>query len=372
VKPVPPEERLPMPTWSRHLPLALAIVVIGAVAGLGYDWLFEIEDGAIGAMLYGIVICGLAIGYQRGLIFPALSRRLRSLPSLAYILLSEMILAGFVLAGTLIAGTFCWSVGLIGGRSWSEAEIISPKGLLYSLAIIVLFVFIVRIRDLLGADIFRNLMLGRYHRPINEERIFLFIDIAGSTAYAERHGDLRAQQFIAAIFEAMADPIRRHRGIIDDYIGDLAIVSWPLQPGRNPARCLDCLIDIRRTVAAKATDWQRHFGQVPQFRAALHGGSVVTAEIGIDRHKIAYFGDVMNTTARLEALSRSLDESVLISDDVLRRLAPLPAALAVRPLGSHAIRGRGQALAISALDIAAAEPAPRQGPLTTPRAINVA
>ncbi|HVJ41673.1 MAG TPA: adenylate/guanylate cyclase domain-containing protein [Dongiaceae bacterium] len=346
-----------MSAWSRNLSLWLSIVVIGALAGLGYDWLFEIREGRIAAMLYGIVICGLAIGYERGLILPALSRRLRSLPSLVYILLSEAILAGFVLAGTVIAGTFCWSVGLLSGRTWPEAVIISPNGLLYSLAIIVVFVFISRIRDLLGADVFRNLMLGRYHRPINQERVFLFIDIAGSTAYAERHGDLRAQQFIAAVFAALADPIRRHRGVIDDYIGDLAIISWPLRPGSNPARCLSCLIDIQQTVAAKAGDWQKRFGQVPQFRAALHGGSIVTAEIGIDRHKIAYFGDVMNTTARLEALSRSLDEPVLISDEILQRLTPLPAALKVRSLGSHAIRGRGQPLAISALDLAVADTA---------------
>ena len=346
-----------MSAWSRHLSFWLSVIVIGAVAGLGYDWLFEIREGKIAAMLYGIVICGLAIGYERGLIFPALSRWLRSLPSLVYILLSEMILAGFVLAGTVIAGTFCWSVGLLGSRSWTQAVTISLNGLIYSLVIIVAFVFISRIRDLLGADVFRNLMLGRYHRPINEERIFLFIDISGSTAYAERHGDLRAQQFIAAIFAAMADPIRRHRGVIDDYIGDLAIISWPLQPGTNPARCLSCLIDIQHAVSVKGGDWQKRFGQVPQFRAALHGGSIVTAEIGIDRHKIAYFGDVMNTTARLEALSRNLDESVLISDEILQRLTPLPAALKVRSLGTHAIRGRGQTLAISALDLAVADTA---------------
>lgn len=343
-----------MSVRSRPLSLWLSIVLIGALAGLGYDWVFGVQDGMIAAMLYGIVICALAIGFERGLLLPALSRRLRSLPSLVYIVISEVIMAGLVIVGTVIAGSLCWSLGLLGDRSWEKAVTIPFEGLLYSLAIIIVFVFVSRIRDLLGADVFRNLMLGRYHRPISEERVFLFIDIAGSTAYAERHGDLRAQQFIAAVFESMADPIRRHRGVIDDYIGDLAIISWPLQPGANPVRCLDCLIDIQRTVSAAAADWQRRFGQVPQFRAALHGGSVVTAEIGVDRHKIAYFGDVMNTTARLEALSRSLDEPVLISDDLLGRLASLPAPLTPRSLGSHAIRGRGQALAISALDLAPA------------------
>ncbi len=45
-------------------------------------------------------------------------------------------------------------------------------------------------------------------------------------------------------------------------------------------------------------------GQVPRLRAALHGGTIITAEIGIDHHKITYFGDTINTTARLESFAR--------------------------------------------------------------------
>jgi adenylate cyclase len=274
------------------------------------------------------------------------------LPTPAYILSSEVLLVGLVVIGNMVGGSLAWLLGVVGDSGWPDVIALSPQALFYSLAITAIFVFVSRMRDLLGADVFRNLMLGRYHRPTQEERVFLFVDIAGSTAYAESHGDLRAQEYIGAVFAAFAEAVRRYRGAIDDYIGDLAIITWPLERGIRDAACLACLMDIRQGIARDAATWQRRFGQVPQLRAALHGGPIVTAEIGVDRHKIAYFGDVVNTTARLEALSRSLDESTLISGDLLARLPALPGSAAARPLGSHAIRGRDQTLAIAALDFA--------------------
>ena len=88
---------------------------------------------------------------------------------------------------------------------------------------------------------------------------------------------------------------------------------------------------------------------MPEFRAALHCGPLVTAEIGFERHKITYFGDVVNTTARLEALSKTLGIPVLASADLLGRIGGLPADLAAENLGFHAIRGRNERIAVAAI-----------------------
>ena len=97
---------------------------------------------------------------------------------------------------------------------------------------------------------------------------------------------------------------------------------------------------------------------MPEFRAALHCGPVVTAEIGLERHKIAYFGDVVNTTARLEALSKTLGVHVLVSADLLQRLGPLPEDLVAEDLGAHTLRGREEPLAVAAIR--------RRAPVTAP------
>ena len=58
----------------------------------------------------------------------------------------------------------------------------------------------------------------------------------------------------------------------------------------------------------------------------------------------------MNTTGRIEGLCRQLDVDMLVSSDLLDRIAALPAGVTTRPLGSHAVRGRGQSLSVFGLE----------------------
>ncbi len=51
---------------------------------------------------------------------------------------------------------------------------------LYALAVCALIIFVLRIRELLGRDIFMSMLFSRYRKPISEERVFLFIDLGGS------------------------------------------------------------------------------------------------------------------------------------------------------------------------------------------------
>lgn len=235
----------------------------------------------------------------------------------------------------------------------------SETGFAYALGISALATFVFRVRDLMGPRVFASLLVGRYHRPITEERIFLFLDVAGSTRFAEEHGDLAAQSWLGAIFAALALPVHRARGSIDDYVGDMALVSWSMDRGARDAACLRCVFDFMHSVEAEADRWVERFGAVPTFRAALHCGPVVTAEIGLERRKIAYFGDALNTTSRLEGLAKELDVPVIVSGDLLDRLGPLPADLRAADLGLRPVRGRKEPLRIATVrEVAAAgEPA---------------
>ena len=57
------------------------------------------------------------------------------------------------------------------------------------------------------------------------------------------------------------------------------------------------------------------FGLVPDFRAGIHCGEVVTSEVGKYKVEIAYHGDVVNTTARIVDACKKLEYEVLLSDD---------------------------------------------------------
>ncbi|MDQ0322528.1 adenylate cyclase [Pararhizobium capsulatum DSM 1112] len=328
-------------TW---LLICLAMAASGIIYGL---IAFPSEPPLIGA---GFAICmGLPlIAFERGLIFRRLHRQIQRFPTVALFLASIFIYEILMSAGYAVAALGYSLTGVLEPRSIQDIVVMPLSVFLYALGVCSLIIFVLRVRELLGREIFANMLISKYRHPVTEERVFLFVDLVDSTAFAERNGDLRAQQFLGELFAAFAEPVRRHKGTIDDYVGDAAIITWPLARGVHKARCVRCIFDILDVIEANSERWLKRFGQVPRLRAALHGGTIITAEIGVDHHKIAYFGDTVNATARLEAMCRTLNRSLLISTELAERI-DMPETIAIEDLGSHALRGRGQTIGVMAL-----------------------
>ncbi|RVU16161.1 adenylate/guanylate cyclase domain-containing protein [Methylobacterium oryzihabitans] len=325
----------------------IVILAIGAAFGALHGALFN-DGPTLPGIIYGAGIGSLVIAYERGVFLAGYRDRLRRLPTLAYLAAAAVSSVLVIVVAMSATGLLVWALGI---ADKTLAQAVTPKlpTIPFAMAVSLVLVSVLRVRDLIGAETFANLILGRYHRPVSEERIFLFLDLAGSTAYAETHGDLAAQDLLKAVFSAIAEPVRRHRGQVDDYVGDQVIVSWPIARGLDGARCVACVFAIRRALDRDRKRWIARFGLFPELRAALHGGTVVTAEVGVDRHKVAYFGDVMNATARLEGLCRDTGRSVLISDAVLARLPALPDGVEAEALGAHRLRGRSEMMVVHAL-----------------------
>ncbi|MFF8799931.1 MULTISPECIES: adenylate/guanylate cyclase domain-containing protein [unclassified Methylobacterium] len=327
----------------------LLILLAAGGAGLLYNVIFAGGATPAAGFTYGLCVGISALAFDRGVLLSGVQSRIRRLPAGLYVVAAELSYVAMIVVGNALGGFVVWLLGLT-GDSLEEAVRTTPRVLAYALAVSALLVFVIRMRDLIGGEVFINFLIGRYHRPVEEERIFLFLDVVGSTAFAETHGDLRAQEFLSAVFATLAEPVRRFHGSTDDYIGDLAMITWPMERGLKDARCVACLFAVRDRIEAEAAAWEERFGSVPRLRAGLHGGPVVTAEVGVDRHKIAYFGDAVNVVARVEALCRPLGVDTLISEDLLARLPRLPEGVTVRPMGTQVLRGRGQPLSVATLE----------------------
>lgn len=327
----------------------LLILIACGGAGLLYNVLFAGGATPLAGMIYGLAVGGTTLAFDRGMILGGLQARMRRMPAKLYVPAAELAYVLMIAAGMALGGLLVWALGLT-DDDLSHAVRITPRVLAYCLAVSAMLVFVIRMRDLIGGEVFVNFLVGRYHQPVREERIFLFLDVVGSTAFAETHGDLKAQAYLGAVFAALAEPVRRNSGSIDDYIGDMAMITWPMARGLKDARCVACVFDVMDRLEAESEAWMARFGTVPRLRAALHGGSIVTAEVGVDRHKIAYFGDAVNVTARIESLCRPLATEILVSDDLLARITRLPEGIRGRSLGAHALRGRGQPLSVSTLE----------------------
>ncbi|MDM9619861.1 adenylate cyclase [Rhizobium sp. AC44/96] len=325
----------------------LLIALVIAASGVLYDMRFYGGHPFVGAT-FALAIGLPIIAFERKVILRRLNRRMQALPTVTFFLAEIFIYEILMSAGFAVAGLSMWTLGIFRPGSWIDAVILPFDAFLYALAVCALIIFVLRVRELLGRDIFTSMLFSRYRKPLSEERVFLFIDLVDSTAFAEKHGDLRAQQMLSSLFAAFAEPVRKYKGTIDDYVGDAAIISWPLERGVKFARCVNCIFDIIGEIENDAESWLKTYGQVPRLRAALHGGTVITAEIGVDHHKITYFGDTVNTTSRLETLCKTLNRSVLISSDLAQRIF-MPETVVAEDLGTHAVKGRGQSLGVIAL-----------------------
>ena len=202
---------------------------------------------------------------------------------------------------------------------------------------------------LIGSRVLFNVALGRYRSPVREARVLMFLDLAGSTSLAEAMGELRVQGLLTRFFFDIDRPIVAHGGEVHAYVGDEVIVTWPLDERMSGGRCIDCFFAIADGIAEKAESYRQEFGMVPSFRAGLHAGHVVISECGSSRRQLAYFGDTVNVTARLQEHCKEVGRNLLVSSDLLRHMKLKP-AFAVEPLGEARLRGRAAAIEVFAVE----------------------
>ena len=192
-------------------------------------------------------------------------------------------------------------------------------GFIYSAVLSVVMNLGLGISNIVGPRAFLNFVTGRYHTPVEENRFVLFVDIAGSTGLAERLGGIGIHRFLDRTFRLLTVAVVDYRGEVLNYVGDEVIVTWPERSGAIDCRPLRCFVAMRDELARASSQFEHEFGVVPRIRGSLHFGPVIVGEIGDVKRAIVFNGDVMNTAARLEELSRSVDGGFLASRAAMER-----------------------------------------------------
>jgi class 3 adenylate cyclase len=181
-------------------------------------------------------------------------------------------------------------------------------------------ILVVQLEELMGRRFFLGFLLGWYERPREEDRVILSIDLVGSSALNEKLGDLRYFSFLKTVHSLMTDAVLRNEADIHKYVGDEVIFTWTMRRGTWDLNCLDLFFDIKERLHAHEKQMMRDLGAVAQFRGGLHGGHVISAQVGHIKRAIDLSGDVMNTTSRVLDLCKEMQEDLLITSDLLERM----------------------------------------------------
>ena len=209
--------------------------------------------------------------------------------------------------------------------------------------------FIVQMNLMVGMNVLGYFVAGRYHRPREEQRIFLFLDLVGSTALAERLGSAAYYGLLRRFVDQLTEPILESRGEIYQYAGDEIVITWRWADGIADAACVRCFFQIEDAVARGAAAYRRDFGSVPVFRAALHGGTVVGGELGDLKREIVFTGDVLNTAGRLEAWAKQLAPETLVASTAVVEALDLPPELYAEPAEELRLRGQSDPVHVQRL-----------------------
>jgi len=340
----------------------LAVVAASLVLGVGYVQVVEAFAGreftlgdAIRGAVHGVIIGGGVSASQLFFLDTQAGLWVRRAPFLASLAIRTVIAGAIIIVGLLI-GRMVFEDG-------PSTVLANPLGFLrdivFSFCAFAVIFFVVQMRRIIGARVLANFVIGRYNKPVREDRVFLFLDLAGSTALARQMGDVGVYALIAQVFFDIDQVVMEYDGETHRYIGDELVVTWPLDAAIEDARCVRCVMAIQDMIAAKAETYDRMFGVVPAFRSGMHGGPVVAGECGDSKQEIVYFGDTINTAARIQAECKALDEPFLVSGDLAARLT-LPDGLQATPCAEVRLKGHEHSTPLIRIDheTAARSPAP--------------
>lgn len=293
--------------------------------------------------LVAALIAGLLGG---GAYIFMLRDKLRHMPYFAALL----IMALLILMVVGITGAFIPSISDPLSGSFMEHLFSLPwlGEYLYWACLMAGTMLIVRLSDQYGNDAF-GYLIGRYHKPRQELRIFMFLDMRSSTSIAEELGHVRYFKLLNELFTDITDPILYSRGDIYQYVGDEISVSWPLRQGITRQRCIRCFLDIRAKLQRRAPHYEARYGIAPAFKAGFHYGEVTVGEVGLVKKERIFSGDVVNTTARIQDTCNEYGVDNLISKELLDLLQPL-GKLKVRGIGSIALRGKRSTMSLWTLE----------------------
>lgn len=199
--------------------------------------------------------------------------------------------------------------------------------------------FLRLVNEKFGPGILIQMLLGKYRSPRVEKKIFMFLDLKSSTTLAEHMGYLKYSSLIQQCFYDLNEVVQIHGGQIYQYVGDEAVICWDYQKGVKENVCIDCYFEFQRKLNERESYYQENYGILPEFKAGIHGGELVVTEVGVVKKEIAYHGDVINTTARIQDQCNHYGEYVLVSGDLVNDL-PSQDAYKLSLIGEVLLKGK--------------------------------
>ncbi len=243
----------------------------------------------------------------------------------------------------LVNQRFSLDITINPSQWWEDKQFIIT--IVYILLVSLVFSFIKIANEKFGKGIFLKMLIGRYKKPQEEKRIFMFLDLKSSTTIAETLGHFKYSQLIQDCFYDLNDIVPKYAAEIYQYVGDEAVLSWPYKKGLVNNNCVALFFMFQNILTQKAHYYKEKYGLVPEFKAGLHGGKLMVAEVGVVKKELAFHGDVINTSARIQGECNTYKVPILISEGLKDALHDATtSSYSTRHIGKVLLKGKNEKL----------------------------
>ena len=154
-----------------------------------------------------------------------------------------------------------------------------------------------------------------------EELTVLFCDIRGFTAIAESQAAMQTFEWLNAFFTQMSQAITAHNGFVDKFLGD-AILAVFDRVDHHAEDALKAAVRMLENLNEFNRDRQQYnLEQQVKVGIGVHTGIGLIGTVGSDlRMDSTVIGDVVNTAARLEELTKIYGCPILASNTTITHI----------------------------------------------------
>jgi len=194
------------------------------------------------------------------------------------------------------------------------------------------------VRNRLSAER-RRASLARYFSPNVADRLdqsaselstakqqdvaVLFADIVGFTKLCEQASPQDVVELLRDYHDRLGNAVFANYGTLDKYIGDglMATFGTPDSSPQDASNALNCAFDMMDALEKWNVERQVAGHAPVKVGIGLHWGPVVVGDIGNERRlEYGVIGDTVNTASRLEHLTRPLEATLVVSDELMQKV----------------------------------------------------
>jgi adenylate cyclase len=310
-----------------------SVILISVIIGVSYGTCLGIADYYLDIRFFRRMPLGKII-------------LLKTLISLIFLTLFFVFLR-FVLFGLIIAPTLKKDVVALTESTWKYFFLFC---LVFYFVMTIIITFINQVNNKYGPGILLPILMGKYRNPIEEERIFMFMDLKSSTTIAESLGHIKYSSFIRDAFMDINQVLSPYNAQVYQYVGDEIVLSWTIKEGLKNLSCVHFYFACEKQFADKTAYYIKNYGQVPHFKAGLHMGKVTAVEIGEIKRDIAYHGDTLNTAARIQSMCNEYGKKLLVSSFFVEQ-SKIDSQFSITSLGNILLKGKTSTVGIVSIEM---------------------